>query len=230
MSNPLQALLSLVAAGCMMVSSSIEQVTPQNNPDDLLLVNRQWGISGHYQPELIITPVPGQVRQLRTEAAAALVEMFQACKQETGAQLVSVSGFRDYAKQKRIYDDKLKRVRGSVEKADEYVARPGTSEHQTGLTMDVGQRGKQKDTLEPSFGKSIGGVWLRENCWRFGFILRYEEGWEEITGYSYEPWHVRYVGLDHAAAIHEAHIPLEFYLQEVRLRRFLEILTPNLNQ
>ncbi len=223
MSSPLQALASLLAAGTLLFAEPLAQVTPQDNPDDLLLVNRQWRISENYYPPVRISQVPGQVRKLREEAAAALEAMFAACREETGAQLVSVSGYRPYDKQVNIYDAKLKRVKGSVAKADEYVARPGASEHQTGLTMDVGQRGR-KDSLAPSFGKTKGGVWLRENCWRFGFILRYDEGWEETTGYAFEPWHVRYVGPEHAARLHADPMPLETYLDIIRTERFLGVL------
>ena len=223
MPSPIQMFGALVTAAALMVSEPVSLVTPQHNPDDLLLANRDWPISGDYAPDVRVSNVPGQVRKLRDEAATALEAMFAACRAETGAQLVSVSGYRDYDKQLRIYNRKLKNVRGSVEKADEYVARAGTSEHQTGLAMDVGQRGVD-DSLVSSFGTSKGGVWLRENCWRFGFILRYDRGWEEITGYAYEPWHVRYVGFAHAAAIHENPEPLERYLLTVRLARFMDLL------
>ena len=223
MPSTIQVFGTLVTAAALMIGDPVSLVTPQNNPDDLLLVNRDWPISGDYAPDVRVSQVPGQVRKLREEAATALEAMFAACKAETGAQLISVSGYRDYEKQARIYNNKLKRVHGSVEKADEYVARAGTSEHQTGLTMDVGQR-SVKDSLGDEFGLSTGGIWIRENCWRFGFILRYDRGWEEITGYEYEPWHVRYVGLAHAAALHAHPQPLETYLLTVRQERFMEIL------
>ncbi len=112
---------------------------------------------------------------------------------------------------------------GSKEKADEYVARPGASEHQLALAMDVGQE-SDKVNLTSSFGRTKGGKWVRENCWRFGFILRYDEGWEEITGYSYEPWHVRYVGKENAQRIYEANVPLETYLQAWRAEKLIEIV------
>ena len=83
-----------------------------------------------------------------------------------------------------------------------------------GLAMDLGQ--KHKIHLEVSFGETQGGKWCRENCWRFGFILRYDETWEEITGYKYEPWHFRYVGKEFAKEIHEANVPLETWLIEHR--------------
>ncbi len=225
MSPAARRLAALVLAGIMLVAQPVQQVTPQHNPDDLLLVNRQWTISRNYFPATRLTEVPGQVRQLRPVAASALEALFAACREETGVQLVSVSGYRSYARQEKIYNEKLERVHGSRKKADEYVARPGASEHQTGLTMDVGQKGRSKDTLGASFALTEGGIWLRENCWRFGFILRYDEGWEETTGYSYEPWHIRYVGLRHARAIHENPMPLEDYLQLLRTRRLTDALT-----
>ncbi len=224
MSPSLKLLAALLLSGLLLVGEPVRQVTPQHNPDDLLLVNRQWRISKDYYPEVRLADVPGQVRNLRPVAADAFEAMCAACKEEAGVQLISVSGYRPYAKQERIYNDKLERVHGSRARADEYVARPGASEHQTGLTMDVGQKGREKNTLGASFGETEGGKWLRENCWRFGFILRYDQGWEETTGYAYEPWHIRYVGLTHAKYIHEHPMPLEDYLQLVRARRLREAL------
>ena len=225
MANPLQALASLLTAGVMMISQPVTEATPQNNPDDLLLVNREWRISGKYAPKTRVSDVPGQVRRLRPEAADHLEAMFAACKRETGKQMLSVSGYRDYEKQTKIWNQKLRSVKGDEAQADAYVARPGASEHQTGLTMDVGQRGV-KDSLGESFADSEAGQWMRENSWRFGFVLRYDQGWEETTGYAYEPWHFRYVGEAHAARIHALNIPLEDYLLILRRARLLDLLNP----
>ena len=107
-------------------------------------------------------------------------------------------------------------MHGSVEKADEYVARPGASEHQTGLVMDVGQK-SDKVNLTGGFGATKGGKWVAEHCWEYGFIIRYQKGWEEITGYEYEPWHVRYVGKAYAKAIFESGEPMEIYVSAHRL-------------
>ena len=222
--SSLTKLLSLLAAGSMAVSGALDAAAPQHDADGLLfLVNRQYTVSVAYEPDdLEMSDVPGQVRRLRPDAAAALKEMFQACKEETGCQLLSISGFRSYAKQEGIYRRKLRSVRGDVAKAQEYVAPPGASEHQTGLAMDIGQ--KNKAHLEVSFRDTAGGKWCRENCWRFGFILRYNEGWEEITGYNYEPWHFRYVGKEYAKEIHEANIPFETWLTEYRVKVLKEIV------
>ncbi|MGN0778200.1 MAG: M15 family metallopeptidase [Aristaeellaceae bacterium] len=223
MATLLQELASLVAAGTMMVSGAVDRAAPQHDVDGLLfLVNRDWRVSQNYVPETRQADVPGQLRSMRADAASALEEMFAACKEETGVTLTSVSGYRSYSKQATIYNNKLKRV-GSKAKADEYVARPGASEHQLGLAMDVGQ--KSKTNLTASFGTTKGGAWVRENCWRFGFILRYQEGWEDVTGYQYEPWHVRYVGKENAALIEQAQQPLETYLVDLRGQTLLDIVT-----
>ena len=164
-----------------------------------------------------------EMEDLKQEAALALEEMFDACKKDIGITLKAVSGYRSYARQETIYNNKLERVHGSVEKADEYVARPGASEHQTGLVMDVGQK-SDKVNLTGGFGATKGGKWVAEHCWEYGFIIRYQKGWEEITGYEYEPWHVRYVGKENARRIHEQEMPLEEYLQIVRNERLLGIV------
>ena len=220
-------ILSLLAAGSMMVSGAINAAAPQHDADGLLfLVNRQYTVSSAYIPDdLEMSDVPGQVRRMRPEAAAALREMFQACKEETKCQLLSISGFRSYDKQAGIYARKLRSVKRNEEKAQEYVAPPGASEHQTGMAMDIGQ--KHKIHLEVSFKDTEGGKWCKENCWRFGFILRYGEGeeWEKITGYKFEPWHFRYVGKEFAKEIHEANVPLETWLIDHRVRILQEIIS-----
>ena len=221
----LEKVLSLAAAGTMLVSGAINKGAPQNDADgNLFLVNRQWMVSETYEPaELDMSDVPGQVRKMRPEAAEALREMFAACKEETGKTLLSISGYRSYAKQDGLFRAKLRNVKKNVAKAMEYVAPPGASEHQTGLAMDIGQ--KHKETLEVSFAKTEGGIWCRENCWRFGFILRYGEEWEDVTGYKYEPWHFRYVGKEFAKEIHDANIPYETWLAGYRVKVLKELLS-----
>ncbi len=80
--------------------------------------------------------------------------------------------------------------------------------------MDVGRR--KNTNLSKSFGDSPEGQWVAENAHRFGFIIRYKAEWEEVTGYMYEPWHIRYVGKEHAARIHELDIPFEYYVAQLR--------------
>ncbi len=215
--------LSLLSAAMMTLSCGLNTLAPQNDVDgNLFLVNRQWMISEYYEPAVVDSGVRGQVRNMRADAAAALKEMFQACRQEAKVTLVSVSGYRSYQKQSNIYRRKLRRVRGDEAKAQEYVAPPGSSEHQLGLAMDIGQQ--NKSGLTEAFGKTKGGAWVRENCWRFGFILRYDEPWEEITGYKFEPWHFRYVGKENAKAIHDSGLPLETWLQGYRVDVLIDLL------
>ena len=213
----LQDLLSLVAAGTLMVSGTLNTAAPQHDVSgNLFLVNRQWMVTESYIPsDLIQAQVPGQVRRMKAEAAAALEEMFAACKKETGATLISISGYRSWSKQNNIYRRKLRSVKGDVDKANEYVALPGASEHHLGLAMDIAQKGKEH--LSFGFGETTGGVWAKENCWRFGFILRYQEAWEGITGYKYEPWHFRYVGKEWSKDIHDSGLPFETWLTGHRL-------------
>lgn len=225
MASWLQSIAALSAAGMMMFQTSLNTAAPQNDESGLLfLVNRGWRVSENYTPELRIAQVTGQLRQMRPDASYALEEMFAACKEEEGVTLKTVSGYRSYAKQSRLYENKLKSVKGDEAKADEYVARPGASEHHLGLAMDVGQK-QDSVNLTTSFGNTKGGIWTRENCWRFGFILRYQEEWEDVTGYKYEPWHVRYVGLEHAEAMHNDPKPLEEYLIDVRYETLMNLLS-----
>lgn len=223
MAGVLEQLLSLAAAGTMMISTSLTAAAPQNDVSGLLfLQNRQWRVSEYYEPETVKADVPGQLQDMRADAAAALEEMFAACKADIGVTLKAVSGYRSYQRQATIYQNKLDRVK-TQEKADQYVARPGASEHQLALAMDVGQKSDDVN-LTSSFGKTRGGKWVAEHCWEYGFILRYQEGWEDVTGYSYEPWHVRYVGKENAKLIHEADMPMETYLLMLREEALLEIL------
>ena len=106
-------LLSLITAGSMMISGALDAAAPQNDVNGtLFLVNRQWTVSDAYEPDdLTMSDVPGQVRRMRAEAAEALREMFQACKEETGLQLMSISGYRSYDKQSGIYARKLRSVK-----------------------------------------------------------------------------------------------------------------------
>ena len=220
-------IISLLSAASMMISGALDTLAPQHDVDGLLfLVNRQYTVSEAYEPaDLEMSDVPGQVRRMRSEAAEALREMFQACKEEIGVQLLSISGYRAYERQEGIYKRKLRSVKGNVEKAQEYVAPPGSSEHQLGVAMDIGQ--KHKIHLEVSFADTEGGKWCRENCWRFGYILRYDEPWEGITGYKYEPWHFRYVGKEYAKEIHDANVPLETWLISHRVEVLQNLLQKN---
>lgn len=195
---------------------------PQDDPLGLLLLVNKEHRAPDVQPVLVlpdVTPTKPAYAEniyMRPEAAAALEALFQAA-QEAGYTLYATSGYRSYATQKAIYERRTGEI--GTARASMLVAEPGHSEHQTGLAMDIDGESTLYDGLEESFGASPEGIWVAENAHRFGFIIRYKRGWEEITGYAYEPWHLRYVGMEHATAIAQLNIPLEWYvdlLQEAR--------------
>ncbi|WP_350348065.1 M15 family metallopeptidase [Agromyces sp. G08B096] len=128
---------------------------------------------------------------LRQEAADAVVAMFDAAAAEADLYLASNSAYRSYSAQEEVYDGD-----------DETTARPGFSEHQTGLVMDIGAESGECSLAE-CFGETPEGIWLRDNAYRFGFILRYPADKRDVTGYTYEPWHFRYVGVELATEMRE---------------------------
>lgn len=221
MANLLEQLLTLATAGTVMVSSALTAAAPQNDINGLLfLQNRQWRASSAYVPELRTAEVRGKVREMRMDAAAALEKLCADCEAATGEYLVSVSGFRSYQTQAAIYQRKKDKV--GTKKADEYNARAGASEHQLGLAMDLGW--DDYAGCSDKFPRSKAGAWCTENCWKYGFILRYQAGWEDVTGYKAEAWHFRYVGVEHAARIHENEMPLEEYLILLRQDTLMDIV------
>ena len=221
MANLLEQLLSLAAAGTVMISSSLTAAAPHNDIDGLVfLQNRQWRVGSTFIPEVREAQIKGKVREMRDDAATALEQMAADCQKETGEYIVSVSGYRSYQTQSSIYTRKKDKV--GTKKADEYVARPGASEHQLGLAMDLGWA--DYEGCSEKFPKSKAGKWTHENCWKYGFILRYQAGWEDTTGYKQEEWHFRYVGKEHAKAIYENQMPLENYLLLVRQDALMDIV------
>lgn len=192
----------------------------------LFLVNPQHMISEDYVPEIREVTTEGAGQKMREDAAAALEAMFQAARND-GLKIACVSGYRSYSKQSILYERKLKSA-SSVEQAKLLVALPGTSEHQTGLAMDVGNKGSVK--LTGAFGDTPAGKWLVENAHLYGFIIRYPDGYTDVTGYAYEPWHVRYVGKEHAARIHASALPMEYYVSSHRLEVYRYLLHPSENE
>jgi D-alanyl-D-alanine carboxypeptidase len=138
--------------------------------------------------------------QLRADAAAALEEMFHAALSEIGVQLVAQSGYRSYSVQVRAYDYYVNSL--GVAGADLTSARPGFSEHQTGMAMDILDTVSGCSTDGRCFADTAAGQWLAANAYRFGYVLRYPDGGTPITGYEYEPWHYRWVGVPAATEMH----------------------------
>jgi D-alanyl-D-alanine carboxypeptidase len=161
-------------------------------------VNKRNGIPTDYIPELIVPNVrlrlaPSQEQmQISPQVEDDLETMFAAAS-EDNVQLVFGSGYRSAALQKQFYDSYV--ATDGQELADTYSARPGHSEHQTGFAVDITSPSGTCH-LEICWENTPEGKWVAENAHRFGFIIRYQEGKESITGYQYEPWHLRYVGTE----------------------------------
>lgn len=152
------------------------------------IVNKDHRLSPGYKPAL--QTIPGTSIRLAPEAVAAYTKMRTAAKKEK-ISLAAVSGYRSYARQKAVFAAWSRKL--GVKQASRVSARPGTSEHQTGLALDVGAA-NGRCTLATCFANTREGKWLSKNAHRFGFIMRYPKGAEKATGYDFEPWHYRYVG------------------------------------
>lgn len=161
-----------------------------------------------YQPTDLVFPdvplrVPGQeTMRLRQETATALEKMFAAAKAD-GINLMLSSGQRDFQYQTNLYNSYVSQS-GQTE-ADKFSARPSHSEHQTGLAADI-EPTSRKCELDICFGELPEGKWLAANAYKFGFIIRYTADKVSTTGYMYEPWHVRYVGVDLSTEMHNQSI------------------------
>ena len=207
-------MLSVVAASAALLDGSMKAALPDKNMEGtMFLVNRQHAVSEFFVPEALRkVEVTGMSQSLREDAAAALEAMFAAAKEE-GVTLSTVSGYRSYSRQATIYA--RKKAEQGEEAADRISARPGTSEHQLGLAMDVAK--KNSSQLNTAFAETEEGKWVAANAHRFGFIVRYPKEYEDVTGYMYEPWHVRYVGVEQAEAIYESGVPMETYMTGYKL-------------
>jgi D-alanyl-D-alanine carboxypeptidase len=189
-----------------------------NNEDSLLvLVNKKRNLPSDYTPPDLVVPNvefsfsgESEKKYMRKDAAKALEELFAGAKDD-GIELKAVSGYRSYARQKAIFDSNAKQKGDEV--ANRTSAHPGQSEHQTGLAMDVSSASADY-SLETTFGDTKEGKWLASHAHEYGFIIRYPKGKQDITGYTYEPWHVRYVGKDVAEAVYRSGLTLEQYLEK----------------
>lgn len=189
--------------------------TVTNLSSTVILVNKQRNLPSSYVPQDLVVPRipfsfsgPSPKKQMKRVAATALEKLFAAAKKD-GIDLKAVSGYRSYATQKAIFERNARNKGEAV--ANKTSARPGQSEHQTGLSMDISSASVGY-ALEQSFGNTKEGKWLKANAPKYGFIIRYGKGKEKLTGYSYEPWHVRYVGVYIAGEITRQNITLEQYL------------------
>lgn len=159
--------------------------------DGILIANKTYSLPADYDPG-----------DLTDSCLDAFYEMSDDAYYYDDLDLYELSGYRSYATQERIYNNYVNY--DGKEEADSYSARPGHSEHQSGLALDV-------NSVDDSFAWTEEAQWIEENCHYYGFILRYPQGKTDYTGYIYEPWHIRYVGVDIAMKIHNSGLCLEEY-------------------
>lgn len=195
-------------------NGSQDEEEPPADPALAALVNKTHPLQNSYAPDDLVTiEVPtvlqnSEVNQLRKGAAEALKELFTGAEKD-GYKLYARSGYRSYKTQQALFADYVSRE-GEVA-ANRYSARAGQSEHQTGLAMDVTSDSVSKGLTE-QFGETEEGRWLAEKAHLYGFIIRYPKGQEGITGYIYEPWHIRYLGVELATKVFESGLTYEEYL------------------
>jgi len=186
-----------------------------NDTDDILIViNKKRYLAADYKPNDLVIPNvrfsfdgEHEKKYMKQEAATALEELFNQANGE-GIHLFAISGYRSYSTQERLFNNYSDKH--GEEEANKFSARPGESEHQTGLAMDVSSQSAGFGLVD-EFGHTEEGKWVRDNAHKFGFIIRYLKDKTDITGYNYEPWHIRYVGKDVAENIYSNGSTLEEY-------------------
>lgn len=187
-----------------------ETVEPTPLPNELIdpasitvFIDKTHSLPADYVPESLVTPYinsTSDVIQVNEKAADALKSMATAAS-DSSVTLYLTAGYISYETQDDYFNDRAGMV-GEAE-ANKTIAKAGFSEHQTGLAFDFSDEPSGTNTTV-AFADTDAGKWLIEHAWEYGFIMRYPEGKEAVTGYSYQPWHYRYIGKDVAKAIHEA--------------------------
>ena len=204
------------------LSAYEEYMNPADRDAYLILVNPENPLSETYKPSdltLIADRREGRNDELRLYAAKALEAFMIEARANGCKRLTSVSAYRPYNTQKYIFDTDVERLMAQGYSKEEAVAierkdtaYPGESEHQSGLAVDL----LDDDSSLYDFEGTYEANWLAENCYKFGFILRYPKGKEEITTYVYESWHFRYVGRYHAKRIYDTGMCLEEYVEYLK--------------
>ena len=235
--------LALIGASISIVACNVTP-DPEKPPvyDDtyLVLVNKQNAVDQSYEPEGLVTldssyTTGGKEIDLNQTVAEAVVSLLDAMAAEGTDNVTVTSGYRTYEYQQKLFnryiaEEKAAHPDWTDEQVREqvltYSAAPGTSEHQTGLCVDLFTTEMEglwnygsetpKNPYDKGFAETDAFEWLMEHAHEYGFILRFPENKTDVTGYSYESWHYRYVGVEHAARIHEGGITLEEYLDSLK--------------
>lgn len=176
-----------------------------------VLVNKEHFIPKEYSPKTAVANVKSFKKILVSEIIKSDLEKMFSDAKAAGHNLVILSGYRSYDYQRTLFLNSLNKK--GFEQAEKEVAIPGESEHQTGLAVDLSSSDYNYN-LGKGFESTNAFKWLNENCWKYGFILRYLDGKTDVTGYIYEPWHYRYLGdMEKAKYIMENNLTYEEYLE-----------------
>ena len=194
------------------VNSNIDYdfYTNINNSDTtketLMLVNKYNKLDKNYEPNNLVSIDSNYGRGYLNKEAYQQMQKLVMDGYNLGYNIYLQSPYRSYATQEYLYNSYVQK--SSKKEADTYSARPGHSEHQTGLSVDVCQKG---NCSIDNFGNTKEYDWMKNNAHKYGFIIRYPKDKEYITGYIYEPWHYRYVGVEQATYIYENNLTFEEY-------------------
>jgi zinc D-Ala-D-Ala carboxypeptidase len=177
------------------------QITKRNGNDLLVLVNKEYRLPSTYAPSDLVKASNAGIRRgenyyLRNIVINDLRDMINAAKAE-GIDISIISGYRSYNTQVNTYNNWLKKHNNNYDYVDTFSARPGHSEHQLGTTIDFSTN-EINDRIGDSFANTKASNWLENNAYKYGFVMSYPKGYENITGYKYESWHYRYIGKSNA--------------------------------
>jgi len=194
--------------------------TKRNGDDLLVLVNKQYKLPSSYAPKDLVKASKSGIRRgenyyLRNIVIPDLTRMITDAKLE-GVDLSIVSGYRSYQTQIDTYNYWLKMNNGNTNLVDTFSARAGHSQHQLGTAIDFSTN-EIRDKLGDEFSNTKASKWLSQNAYKYGFVISYPKGYENITGYKHESWHYRYIGVENAQNMINLGKILELYLRDYNL-------------
>ena len=199
--------------------------------DYTILVNKEHRLDEDYIPSnLVITDnnennfhdfLDPTLKPMIDKIVFAHFKIMQEDAEKSGFNILIDSGYRSYKYQQDIWDDSINKI--GLEETKRIVAPPGASEHQTGFAFDIGYiiNGAYTDDVSENQEES---KWLFDNSYKYGFIIRYPKGKEDVTGYNYEPWHYRFVGIDLAKELYENDITLEEYYLKYKIEEKKKVI------
>lgn len=184
------------------------------NPDDItVLVNKYYALPLDYVPSDLVTAPYSYDQQLRSECCEAWIQMHDDCLEAIGEAPFLVSGYRDPSLQQYLFD--RSKNKNGYAFACQKNARPGRSEHQLGLAIDITT--SYWTNIDDTFGWTTCGQWIDSHCYEYGFVLRFQDKYTQETGYGVEAWHYRYVGVELATYLYENDMTLEAYYGKVQI-------------